>query len=98
MGKARFFSIATATIVALSLGAATGADAAQRGGDLCVAVSGGVVENATVLDVVADGGTGIGDASGGNGNLAAAVDNDRERDNGNNNNGNGNNNGNSNRP
>jgi hypothetical protein len=94
MGKGRFFSIATAAVVALNLGAVTvpGADAAQRGGnELCVAVSGGTVQNATVLDIRADGGTGIGDASGGNGNLAAAVGNDRERDNGNDN-GNGNNN------
>ena len=95
MGKGRFFSIATAAVVALNLGAVTvpGAYAAQGGGnELCVAVSGGTVQNATVLDVVADGGTAIGDASGGRGNLAAAVGNDRERDNGNNGNGNGNNN------
>ena len=95
MGKGRFFSIATAAVVALNLGAVTvpSAYAAQGGGnELCVAVSGGTVQNATVLDVVADGGTAIGDASGGRGNLAAAVGNDRERDNGNNGNGNGNNN------
>jgi hypothetical protein len=102
MGKARLVSIATAAIVAFNLGAVTGVDAAQRGGDLCVAVSGGVVENATVIDVVADGGTSIGDASGGSGNLAFVADggNENERDNGNNNgnnnNGNGNGNGNNN--
>jgi hypothetical protein len=99
MGNARFFSIAMATAIVVGLGAVTtsGVDAAQRGGsDLCVAVSGGVVENATVLDVVADGGTGIGDASGGTGNLAAVADsgndngndNDRNRNNNNNNNNN----------
>jgi hypothetical protein len=97
MRNARFFSIATAAVVALNLGAISfsSADAAQRGGnDLCVAVSGGTVQNATVLDVVADGGTGIGDASGGSGNLAAATGNDRERNNNNhrNNNNNRNNN------
>jgi hypothetical protein len=97
MRNARFFSIATAAVVALNLGAVSfsSADAAQRGGnDLCVAVSGGTVQNATVLDVVADGGTGIGDASGGSGNLAAATGNDRERNNNNhrNNNNNRNNN------
>ena len=94
MGKGRVFSIATAAVVVLNLGVVTasGADAAQRGGnELCVAVSGGTVQNATVLDIVADGGTGIGDASGGNGNLAAAVGNDNDRANGNNNNGNNNN-------
>jgi hypothetical protein len=98
MGKARFFSIATAAVVVLNLGvvAASGADAAQGGGnDLCVAVSGGTVLNETVLDVVADGGTGIGDASGGNGNLALTANggNETATDNGNGNgNGNGNNN------
>ncbi len=102
MGNGRFFSIAIASVVALNLGAVTvsGADAAQRGsgggggGGNCVAVSGGVVENATVLDVVADGGTGIGDASGGTGNLAVTADggNDNDRGNGNNNNNNNNNN------
>jgi hypothetical protein len=97
MRNARFFSIATAAVVALNLGAVSfsSADAAQRGGnDLCVAVSGGTVQNATVLNVVADGGTGIGDASGGSGNLAAATGNDRERNNNNhrNNNNNRNNN------
>ena len=101
MRKARFFSIATAAVVALNLGAVTvsSADAAQRGGgENCVAVSGGVVENATVLDVVADGGTGIGDASGGTGNLAVSADggNDNDRNNGNNNNNNNNRNNNDN--
>jgi hypothetical protein len=104
MGKARFVSIATAAVVVLNLGVVTasGADAAQgRGNDLCVAVSGGTVLNETVLDVVADGGTAIGDSSGGNGNLALTANggNENARDNGNNNgnnnnddNGNGNNN------
>ena len=95
MRNVRFFSIATAAVVALNLGAVSfsSADAAQRGGnDLCVAVSGGTVQNATVLDVVADGGTGIGDASGGSGNLAAAAGNDRERNNNNHRNNNNNNN------
>jgi hypothetical protein len=99
MGSARFFSIAMATAIVVGLGAVTtsSVDAAQRGGsDLCVAVSGGVVENATVLDVVADGGTGIGDASGGTGNLAVVADsgndNDNGRDRNNNNNNNRNNN------
>src|ERR687890_739443 len=98
MRNARFFSITTAAVLALNLGAVTvsSADAAQRGGnDLCVAISGGTVQNATVLDVVADGGTGIGDASGGTGNLAADAsgdsDNDRGRNNRNNNNNNNNN-------
>ena len=91
MGKRQFFSIATAAVVALNIGAVTvpGAEAAQRGGnELCVAVSGGTVQNATVIDIAADGGTAIGDASGGTGNLAVAAGNDRERDNGNNDNGN----------
>src|SRR5215204_761096 len=95
MGKARFFSIATAAVVVLNLGVVTAssADAAQGGGnDLCVAVSGGTVQNATVLDVVADGGTAIGDASGGTGNLAADAGNDRDNDNGRNNRNNNNNN------
>jgi hypothetical protein len=83
--------------VVLNLGVVTAssADAAQGGGnDLCVAVSGGTVQNATVLDVVADGGTAIGDASGGTGNLAADAgnDNDNGRNNRNNNNNNNNNN------
>jgi hypothetical protein len=95
MRSARFLSIATAAVVALNLGAVTvsSADAAQRGGGgNCVAVSGGVVENATVLDVVADGGTGIADASGGTGNLAVDGGNDRDRDRNNNNRNNNNNN------
>ena len=74
MRNARWISMATAAVLALNLGAVTvsSADAAQRGGSgSCVAVSGGTVQNATVLDVMADGGTGIGDASGGSGNLAA---------------------------
>ena len=101
MRNARFISIATAAVVALNLGAVTvsSADAAQGGGQNCVAVSGGTVQNATVVDVVADGGTGIGDASGGSGNLAITADggNDNARNNGNgNNNNNGNNNGNNN--
>jgi hypothetical protein len=88
MGKGRVFSIATAAVVVLNLGivTASGADAAQGGAnDLCVAVSGGTVQNATVLDVAADGGTAIGDASGGSGNLAAAAGRDNNRHNGNNN-------------
>jgi hypothetical protein len=102
MSNARFFSIATAAVVALNLGAVTvsSADAAQGGGsNQCVAVSGGVVQNATVLDVVADGGTGIGDASGGSGNLAAVSGNDDNRNNNNhrNNNNNNDNNNNNNR-
>ena len=85
MRNVRFFSIATAAVVALNLGAVSvsSADAAQRGSDRCVAVSGGTVENATVLDVVADGGTSISDASGGTGNLAADAGNDRDRNNNN---------------
>ena len=100
MRNARFFSIATADVVALNLGAVTvsSADAAQQGGnDLCVAVSGGTVQNATVLDVMADGGTGIGDASGGSGNLAAVSGNDHDRNNNNHRNNNNNNNNNHNR-
>jgi hypothetical protein len=98
MGNVRIFSIATAAVVALNLGAVTvsSADAAQRGGsERCVAVSGGTVENATVLDVVADGGTSISDASGGTGNLAADSGGNHDRNNNNhrnNNNGNNNNN------
>ena len=103
MGNARFFSIATAAIVALNLGAVTvsSADAAQRGGNggsaNCVAVSGGTVQNATVLDVVADGGTSISDASGGIGNLAADQGNNHDGNNNNNNRHNNNNNRNNNR-
>ena len=84
MGNVRIFSIATAAVVALNLGAVTvsSADAAQRGGsERCVAVSGGIVENATVLDVVADGGTSISDASGGTGNLAADSGGNHDRNN-----------------
>ena len=89
MSKARFFSLALAAVLALNLGVitASSADAAQGGGDLCVAVSGGTVQNATVVDVVADGGTSIADASGGRGNLAITADGGNERDR---NNGNGN--------
>jgi hypothetical protein len=103
MGKARFFSLALTAVLALNLGVITvsSADAAQGGGDLCVAVSGGTVQNATVVDVVADGGTSIADASGGRGNLAITADGGNERDrnngNGNNKNDNGNRNGNGNR-
>jgi hypothetical protein len=100
MGNGRFFSIATAAVVVLNLGVVTasGADAAQGGGnDLCVAVSGGTVQNATVLDVVADGGTSIGDASGGTGNLAADAGNDNDNDRGRNNRDNNNNRNNNNR-
>src|SRR5215217_7238702 len=96
MGKARFFSVATAAVVVLNLGVVTasGADAAQGRGnnDLCVAVSGGTVLNETVLDVVADGGTAIGDVSGGNGNLALTANGGNENATDNGNNGNGNNN------
>src|SRR5215218_4783854 len=103
MRYARLVPIAAAVILVLNLLMVSGADvsAAQRGNDLCVAVSGGTVLNETVLDVVADGGTAIGDASGGNGNLALTANggNENARDNGNNNgnnnhddNGNGNNN------
>ncbi len=103
MGNARFFSIATAAIVALNLGAVTvsSADAAQRGGNggsaNCVAVSGGTVQNATALDVVADGGTSISDAGGGTGNLAADQGNNHDGNNNNNNRHNNNNNRNNNR-
>jgi hypothetical protein len=88
MRTSRLVPIAAAVILVVNLLAvsAPSASAAQSAGnELCVAVSGGTVQNATVLDIAADGGTAIGDASGGNGNLAAAVGNDRERDNGNNN-------------
>jgi hypothetical protein len=94
MGNKRFFTIATAAVFVLNLGVVTttGADAAQGGGNgLCVAVSGGTVQNATVLDVVADGGTAIGDASGGTGNLAADAGNDNDNDRGGNNHNNNNN-------
>jgi hypothetical protein len=95
MRNPQFFSIATAAVVALNLGAVTvsSVDAAQgTGSERCVAVSGGTVQNATILDVMADGGTGIGDASGGSGNLAAAAGNENDRNSGNNNNNNNNNN------
>jgi hypothetical protein len=102
MRYARLVPIAAAVILVLNLLMVSGADvsAAQRGNDLCVAVSGGTVLNETVLDVVADGGTAIGDSSGGNGNLAFTADggNETATDNGNGNhnnndhNGNGNNN------
>jgi hypothetical protein len=84
MGNGRFFSIATAAVVVLNLGVVTasGADAAKSGSnDLCVAINGGTVQNATVLDIAADGGTGIGDASGGNGNLAAEAKSGHNNDN-----------------
>src|SRR4051812_20847676 len=101
MRYALLVPIAAAVILVLNLLAVSGADvsAAQGGTDLCVAISGGTVQNATVLDVTANGGTGIGDASGGNGNLAVAADggNDNSRHNGNNgNNDNGNRNNNNN--
>src|SRR5215204_169400 len=102
MWYARLVPIAAAVILVLNLLAVSGADvsAAQGGGnELCVAVSGGTVLNETVLDVVADGGTAIGDVSGGNGNLALTANggNETATDNGNgnhnhNDNGNGNNN------
>src|SRR5829696_9470643 len=96
MRYSRLVPIAAAVILLLNLLAVSGADvsAAQgRGNDLCVAVSGGTVLNETVLDVVADGGTAIGDSSGGNGNLAFTADggNETATDNGNGN-GNGNHN------
>jgi hypothetical protein len=93
MGNGRFFSIATAAVVVLNLGVATAssADAAKSGSnDLCVAINGGTVQNATALDIAADGGTGIGDASGGNGNLAAEAKSGNNNDNGNNNHNNNN--------
>ena len=89
MRTLRLVPIAAAVILVVNLLAVSGADvrAAQGGGnELCVAISGGTVQNATVVDVAADGGTAIGDASGGSGNLAAITGND------NNNNGNNNNN------
>src|SRR5215212_6054266 len=87
MRYARLVPIAAAVILVLNLLAVSGADvsAAQGGTDLCVAISGGTVQNATVLDVTADGGTGIGDASGGNGNLAVAADGGNGNNNNNNN-------------
>jgi hypothetical protein len=58
-----------------------------------VTANGGTVVNETVLDVEADGGTAIGDASGGQGNLSltAASGDDDGNGNGNNNNRNNNN-------
>ena len=82
MHDSRLVPIAAAVILVLNLGVVTasGADAAQRGSSgLCVAISGGTVQNATVLDVVANGGTAIGDASGGNGNLAAVTGHDTKK-------------------
>jgi hypothetical protein len=99
MRNVGFFSIATAAVVALNLGAVTvsSADAAQHGGsDSCVAVSGGTVQNATVLDVAADGGTGISDASGGSGNLADVSSNNHDGNNDNHDNNNHRNNNNNN--
>jgi hypothetical protein len=98
MRYSRLVPIAAAVILVVTLLGVSGADvrAAQRGNELCVAVSGGTVVNETVIDVVADGGTAIGDASGGNGNVAFTANggNENARDNGNNNgnNNNGNNN------
>jgi hypothetical protein len=96
MRYTRLVPIAAAVILVLNLLAVSGAgvSAAERGNELCVAVNGGTVQNATVLDVVADGGTGIGDASGGNGNVAFTANggNETARNNGNNGNGNNNNN------
>jgi hypothetical protein len=90
VGNLRVFSFAIAVIFGLSLFAeAAPSVAAQRGNQDCgVFVSGGTVQNATTLDVVADGGTAISDSSGGQGNLAASSggDNNRNRNNNNNNN------------
>ena len=87
MGTLRLIPFAIAVILGSSLFVdSVSGVAAQRGGDLCVAVSGGTVANETVLDVVADGGTAISDASGGQGNLAARADNNRRDNNRNNNN------------
>jgi hypothetical protein len=100
MRNVGFFSIATAAVVALNLSAMTvsSVDAVQHGGGgSCVAVSGGTVQNATVLDVAADGGTGISDASGGSGNLAAVTSNNHDGNNDNHNNNHRNNNNNNNR-
>src|SRR4051794_31913424 len=97
MVNRRYFSIATAAVVVLNLGVVTAssADAAKSGSsDLCVAVNGGTVQNATVLDIAADGGTAIGDSSGGSGNLAAEAKSGHN--NGNDNNGNSNHNNNNN--
>jgi hypothetical protein len=92
VGNLRLFSFAIAVIFGLSLFAeAAPSVAAQRGSQDCgVFVNGGTVQNATTLDVVADGGTSISDSSGGQGNLAAGGggDNNRNRHNNNNNNNN----------
>ena len=103
----RLFPIAAAVILVLNLVTLSTAsvDAAQRSGnDQCVAVSGGNILNETVLDVVADGGTAISDASAGVGNAAVVSDsgnddndNNRNNNNRNNNNNNRNNNNNNNR-
>ena len=95
MHHSRLVPLAAAVILVVNLLAVSGADvsAVQRGGnELCVAVSGGTVQNATVLDIRADGGTAIGDASGGNGNTAAIFGNDNNRDRNNNRRNNNNNN------
>jgi len=86
--------MALVAIVVLNLGVATASSAyaAQGNGrDLCVAISGGEVSNATVLDIATDGGTGIADTSGGNGNAAVASETNNDNGNGNNDNRNGNN-------
>jgi len=65
------------------------------GAPAAVSIDAGTVSNATVLDLSADGGTGIGDSSGGNDNLASSGGDDtkdKKRNNdGTRNNGNGNN-------
>jgi hypothetical protein len=88
VGKARVVPIAIAITLGLSLFAdsTVGVQAAQRGGDLCVAVSGGTISNETVLDLAADGGTAISDSSGGQGNIAARGGGNRRNNNRNNNN------------
>lgn len=97
MYHSRLVPITVAIILVLSLVtlATPGASAAQRGGnEQCVTANGGTVVNETVLDVEADGGTAIGDASGGQGNLsltAASGDDNDGNGNGNNNNRNNNN-------
>ena len=99
MHYSRLVPIAAAFILVLSLITLSmpGASAAQRGGnEQCVAVSGGTVVNETVLDVVADGGTAIGDASGGQGNLAVTAESGDDGNGNGNNNRNNNNNGNNN--
>ncbi|MDQ3225835.1 MAG: hypothetical protein M3Q50_04295, partial [Chloroflexota bacterium] len=94
MRNAGRFAMALVAIVVLNLGVATASSAyaAQGNGrDLCVAISGGEVSNATVLDIATDGGTGIADTSGGNGNAAVASETNNDNGNGNNDNRNGNN-------